>query len=195
MIEVGARTAAATVAGAVVLLLGSYGIGYFKGSSNARAAVVAAPVVETKSETKSVDKKSETQTGRTQDVVADSVVTKTRKHIKLPDGSDQTVTTTKSRVATKEDTQETSQTAAKVQVVEKLVTAPCPVAKSSSSPTLGPYTEPPKTRWMAGPSVARDLSLGKTIFGGSLARRVGPVWLRIYGDSHPQAGLSAEVSW
>ncbi len=198
MIEVGVRTVAATAAGALVLLLGSYGVGYLKGSSSARANVpvaAPAPLIQKSTDDKKIDKKAETKTASTQDVVADSVVTKTRKHIKLPDGSDQTVTVSHSRVATKEDIQSTSQTAAQVQVVEKLVTVPCPVAKVPASPAVGSETGPPKTRWMAGPSVARDFSLGKSVFGGSLARRVGPVWFRLFADSHPQAGLAVEVAW
>ena len=53
----------------------------------------------------------------------------------------------------------------------------------------------PLPKWAAGPSFALDFNLNKPIYGGSIARRLGPVWVRAFLDSHWEAGLSGEVQW
>lgn len=189
---------AGIVAGVVVLTTASsFGLGYWKGAKRARAAQASAPALiesttdRTSDSARNEQRQEQASTKTDEDVM---VVETKLPPTTLPDGSVEQRTRIRRQTAKQESTDSTADVQAQVveKIVEKRVEVPCPALSNPFGPEA---QREPLPRWMAGPSVARDFSLDKTIFGGSLAVRAGPVWFRVFADSHPQAGLSAEVTW
>jgi hypothetical protein len=186
---------AAIVGGVVALTtLSSYGLGYLKGANRAHASSPQQPIeshTERSSDSARMEQRQEQSATNTDE---DMTVVETKLPPKtLPDGSIEQRTRIQRKTAKQESVDATAGVQAQTveKIVEKRVEVPCPEALPNPFETH----QAALPRWMAGPSVARDFSLDKTVFGGSLAVRAGPVWFRVFADSHPQAGLSAEVTW
>lgn len=186
----------AGIVGGVVALttLSSYGLGYLKGVNRTANASTPPQLIEStidRTTDSSRNEQRHEQSASTSD--EDVVVVETKAPpTTLPDGSIEQKTRIRRQMAKQETVDATKGVQAQVveKIVEKRVEVPCPALPNPFEPQRAPLP-----RWMAGPSVARDFSLDKTIFGGSLAVRAGPVWFRFFADSHPQAGLSVEVFW
>jgi hypothetical protein len=189
-----AKTAGIVAGVAALTTLSSYGLGYLKGANRASAAV---PLVIESTTDRNTDSDKSEQLDQQASVKTDEdlVVVETKMPpVTLPDGSIEQRSRIHRQAVKQESTQASSSTQAQVKerIVEKRIDVPCPAPVDPWHP---PAADQPLPRWMAGPSVARDFSTEKTIFGGSLAVRAGPVWFRVFADSHPQAGLAAEVFW
>ncbi len=188
---------AGIAAGVVALTIAtSFGLGYVKGANRVPNVVGNPQVVETRTElTKDSDKAEQRSEQAATKTDEDVMVVETKlPPTTLPDGSIEQRTRIQRKTAKQESVEatSTSQVQIKEKIVEKRVEIPCPTPAQPWIPTSQPQ---PLPRWMAGPSVARDFSVDKTIYGGSLAVRTGPVWWRLFADSHPQVGGAVEVFW
>ncbi len=187
----------AMVGGAIALTTAtSYGLGYVKGANRVASTSGTPQVIESRTE-RSTDSDKDEQSSRSTSSKTDEDVEMVETKlppVTLPDGSVEQRIRIQRRTAAQASVQENSSTQAQVKerIVEKRVEIPCPTP-------VDPWHPPPATaplpRWMAGPSVARDFSIDKTVFGGSLAVRTGPVFWRVFADSHPQVGAAVEVFW
>lgn len=191
-----AKTAGIAAGVVALTTVSSYGLGYLKGARASAGPVQPPQVVETRTETaKDSDKAEQKQSQAAINTDEDVTVVETKlPPTTLPDGSVEQRTRIQRKTAAQKSVQATSSTQVQVveKVVEKRIEIPCPTPVDPWHP---PAAVQPLPRWMAGPLVARDFSIDKTIFGGSLAVRTGPVFWRLIVDSHPQVGAAVEVFW
>ena len=191
-----AKTAGLVGGGVLLVSAGAYGLGYWKGSSRAAAAPQVSETQTDVSKTAEQTREKQSDSKAQAEESIDEVRT-TAPAVVLADGSTQVRTRVERRVAREEsiNTSESSQSQVHEKIVEKRVVVPCP---GGAAPALftNPFAPPADKRWMLGAGAARDFSVDKTVFGGSLALRlVGPVWVRIAADTHPQVGVSGEVAF
>lgn len=182
--------------GALVLLT-TFGLGYAKGRTTRPSypPTPYPPIIQISETDREASRQRAEDMTRNSAVDTDEDIVETRTTAPpttLPDGSTEQRTRIKRKTAKAETETASLATQEKVveKIVEKRVEVPCPPPPEAGPP---PAAQPP--RFLAGISAARDLSLNKTVYGVSGAVRTGPVFWRLFVDSHPQAGLSLEVFW
>lgn len=172
----------------LLALFSVYGLGYWRGSRASAGQFPSTTVTDRSTEStkeKQTERQSVAHIYGNEDVVETRL---TMPPITLPDGSVRTQTRVTRESAKKETVAAVDTSKSEVRVVERVVEKKVPVHTPCTE--AGAATPP---RFMVGPAVGRDFDAGKYLFGGSVAARLGPVWLRMAADTRPAVIGSMEV--